>query len=95
MPERVLQWVSADRLLKVRAAFDHRYETARRHGNHLWIAAVSYFVNPPITDGYQLDVENMAMDPAIGCYICEEPWTAQLAGRRCKGEPTGPPGVRA
>jgi hypothetical protein len=83
-----LQFVSAERLLKIRERFEERYAAALRTGNHLWIATASYFVQVPPREGQQLDVENMAMDPAFGCYICEQVYDARLASRRCTGEPS-------
>lgn len=82
----VMQFVSAERLAHINAAFAAREESAKRHRDHLWIAVSTYFVNPPLQEGYNLDVENMAMAPTVGCYICEEPFSSVLANRKCMGE---------
>lgn len=86
-PRGVAQFVSPDRMIRMRAEFDRRYATALRHGTHLWVATVAFYVQPPIQDGTHLDVENLASEPAVGCYVCEEVYTDQLAARRCAGEP--------
>lgn len=87
MSGNVTQFVSAERLFKMRGRFDDAEARALRSGEHLWVAVVSYFVTPPIRDGQLLDVENMAIEPAVGCYLCEQPFTTRLASRRCKAKP--------
>lgn len=82
----VVQFVSPERLLKIRERFDERYASALRTKSHLWVATVPYYVEVPPHEGQLLDVENMAMDPAIGCYICEQVYSARIANRSCTGE---------
>lgn len=81
-----LRFVSSDRMLAMRKEFDRRYERATQRREHLWVATVCYFVTPPFKEGQLLGVENMAMDPALGCYICEQVYTPTI-GNRCAGEP--------
>lgn len=83
-----LQFVSSERLQQIRQNFNRRYGDAVAGRHHLWTATVSYFVTPPLTEGSILDVENMAMDPAVGCYVCEQIYSPSLAARPCAGEPS-------
>lgn len=63
-------------------------ERALRVRDHLWIATAAWRVNDPgRVDGHLLDQENLIVAPVIGCYVCEEPWTAREQLRRCRGEP--------
>lgn len=54
---------------------------------HLWIATAAWLVPEPGRPGERLlDRENLLVAPNIGCYICEEPWSARLEMRRCSGK---------
>lgn len=64
-----------------------RYANARGSGLHLWIVSVAYFVTVPLKEGAQLDHENMAYPPAVGCYICEQIYRQGMERQRCPGEP--------
>lgn len=77
--------------------FDIRYHTALKTHNHLWIVTVTHFASDQMLRAFSgegqpgeqpiLDSESIAMRPAIGCFICEEVWSRDLAWRKCKGEP--------
>lgn len=61
-----------------------------RTGEHLWIVAVAYRVDPSAWDRTKLpvlDQENLARIAGPGCYYCEQTYSTLLAGRRCKGQP--------
>lgn len=58
---------------------------------HLWIATAAWLVTDPgKAETLLLDRENLLVSPAIGCYVCEEPYTERIAHRRCSGK--GKPG---
>jgi hypothetical protein len=54
---------------------------------HLWIATAAWLVPDPGRPGQRLlDRENLLVAPNIGCYVCEEPWSAREEKRRCSGK---------
>lgn len=59
-----------------------------RRGEHLWIATVSFRVDPTATLG-RLDADNIFMAPAVGCIVCEQEYTPTLLGLPCPGDPSG------
>lgn len=60
---------------------------ALRLGEHLWIATAAWLVpEPSTTETLLLDRENLLVSPAIGCYVCEEPYSRRIAHRRCSGK---------
>lgn len=64
--------------------FDHR------SGEHLWVQLVMFKVDPATWEhGGQvhLDMENLVFVAPTGCFHCEEPYSARLASRRCRGKP--------
>ncbi len=60
-----------------------------RSGEHFWIMALAYRVDPKLfADGTHtpiLDRENLASVSGPGCYYCEQPYSPQIAARRCRG----------
>lgn len=56
---------------------------AIERGEHLWIATAAWLVSDPTVDQFLLDHENLAMEPVVGCFICEERYTPRLFHRRC------------
>jgi len=82
----IQQHVGADQMRAQRQRFNRAYGQALRERKHLWIAAFTYYVTPPLHDDYPFDVENLASGPAVGCFICETDWSDE-APRRCPGEP--------
>jgi hypothetical protein len=62
-----------------------------RSGDHYWIVAVAFRVDPARFDGEQinLDQENIATIAGVGCYYCERAYEPRLLRRRCTGVPAG------
>lgn len=58
-----------------------------RTGDHLWCITTMYQWGGPDIEQTTLDRENLLCIAGPGCYHCEEPYTQQLAKRRCKGKP--------
>lgn len=55
------------------------------YGNHYWIWTVAYKCqNPEEKEQVHLDQENLLTIQGPGCLHCEQPYTPQLALRRCK-----------
>lgn len=70
-----------------RVHFTERYKAATSAHEHLWLATMAYYVTPPLQHGTILDYDNIALDPTISCFICEEEYTPELAAQPCRGEP--------
>lgn len=73
-------------------AMDAAERYAVQSGTHLWVATAAYRLSPDAldradTDPLMFDAESL-LATAIGCYVCEQPWDAQLTRRRCKGSPS-------
>lgn len=81
------QLVASERILQAERLFEQEMAEATREHRHYWTAVVMYKVNPPLTDGSILDVENLRSRPAVGCFICERAYGEAGLGARCKGEP--------
>lgn len=73
------------------ATFADAAENAGDAGIHLWVVTTAHAVSMD-------DLEHMADEPlrldsgshlatALGCYVCEQPWTFAATRRRCPGEP--------
>lgn len=57
----------------------------QRPGEHLWIITGMWRVADPVARArYELDLENLLTLAGPGCYWCEEPWSEDLARRRCR-----------
>lgn len=80
------QFISGDRQISAQKVMDKEVAQCVREKKHYWLAIVSFKVNPPLREGSILDSENMRGLTAIGCYICEEPFT-EKSPKRCPGEP--------
>jgi hypothetical protein len=66
---------------------------ATMFGEHLWVMAGTWKVDPAkMQAGAQalMDHESLLGLAGPGCYVCEEPYSARLAHRRCKGDPRRP-----
>lgn len=63
---------------------EEKLRLAELAGDHLWTVIVQYLVEDPAAP-LNLDSENMAGPPVLGCFRCEEEWSPRLATRRCKG----------
>lgn len=83
------QHVDTHRMRALDEPMVREYEYATKSGQHLWIAACSFKINPEdLTTGQiHFDAEGMLGTPGIGCYVCEEAYEPRLAKRRCAGEP--------
>ncbi|MGH7606549.1 MAG: hypothetical protein ACREME_04335 [Gemmatimonadales bacterium] len=69
------------------ALLEEKVMQALRLREHLWIATAAWLVpNPGKAEALLLDRENLLVSPAIGCYICEEPYSKRIAHRRCSGK---------
>jgi hypothetical protein len=83
--DRFVAAVGSDRL-------DRAAAMNTRAGAHLWIIATSYgLTDQEAANGIEgvqvlLDDDHLLSVTAIGCYICEQPYS-EAVGRRCKGEP--------
>lgn len=64
-----------------------RIADAKARKRHLWVAAVAYFVHPPIEENTILDADNIVGPPGVGCYICERDYEPGHENARCPGEP--------
>lgn len=91
--------VTPQRQAAAETEFDIRYQSALTYHNHLWIVTICHYASDQMLAGFFgeskpgelpiLDHESIAVRPAIGCFICEESYTKDLAWRKCKGEPRG------
>lgn len=87
------EWVSTGdkQLIEQGTMLDRTPDYDPRTGDHLWIVITMYRVVPDqwqdTTHTPTLDRENLLTVTVPGCFYCEQPWTALLATRRCKGEP--------
>lgn len=70
---------------------EEKYRQATMLGEHLWVAALAYFITPPMEEDQTLDADSMVSPPMIGCFICEIDYSERELHRRCKGEPNGGP----
>lgn len=75
------------------ARLDKELEYAIKAGNHFWTAIAMFHLNEQSladieNEQAHMDMENL-MQIHMGCFLCEEPYSAQLAKRRCRGNPPG------
>lgn len=75
-------------------SFDRYPEYDPRTGDHFWVMALTFRVDPkamvemtPGVMGPILDHESMTGATPIFCWHCEEAYTARLYHRRCPGHP--------
>ena len=86
------EYVTAEDQRGAAARFKQREDQAKRLGNHLWIAVISYYVPEEKIErlfkgDHSFMAADMAVPPGIGCFVCEEEYSPHIALRRCKGEP--------
>lgn len=89
----VRQAAGGGQLAAIGERVDRAFAYAVKSQTHLWVATTAYLVSDHALDHLeseplQLDLENLAMAPALGCYVCEQPYSRRLRTRRCTGEPT-------
>lgn len=85
--EPILQEITAGRLLAGEARFDEQLRVAELGGDHVWMALVQHLVVDPATfdaGGRLLDAESV-VGVYLGCFRCEQVYSARLATRRCSG----------
>jgi hypothetical protein len=68
------------------ARFEAKLTTARKSGDHFWVALAYYVIDDPSAAPIHLDLENIGGSPALICYRCETPYEPRLLKRRCKGD---------
>lgn len=87
------EWVSTGHVQHVEntAEFDRMPEYDARTGDHLWIVATTFRVEPTrLSDPDavpMLDQENLLYISPYFCYFCEQLYTQRLGQRRCAGAP--------
>jgi len=87
-----VQFVPAETQAAKMEQFNQEYSYAVKSQQHLWVAVQSHVLSKTALkasgeDGPMLlDNESLRM-VATCCYICVEPYDAQLLERKCKGEP--------
>lgn len=88
------QEATQHRLAGADAEFTRRYVYATKSETHLWIVTITHYASDVLLESLydpdaspMLDTETIATMPAIGCYVCEEPYDPRLRHRKCKGEP--------
>jgi hypothetical protein len=58
---------------------------------HLWTAILA-FKTDPLAERAVFDTTTLISGPKLGCYLCEQPWSEEIHGQKCPGEPTDEPG---
>jgi hypothetical protein len=87
--------VTAHRINVAHGAFEERIQHALRYRLHLWVTTVCYNTPDSMLDALDgkegspiFDADRIAMQPATGCWVCEQTYESSLRNRRCPGEPT-------
>lgn len=90
------QEVNPQRLAGIEARFEGTYAYAVKSETHLWGVTLMHQATDATLDAFDggpgqplLDADTLLMRPAVGCYVCEQPYEARLRRRRCTGEPKG------
>lgn len=88
------QEVTPTRQLAAEDRFDAEYAYAVKAGTHLWTVTLLHRATDGTLDVFDgrdgtplLDADTLLMRPALGCYVCEEPYSPAARRRRCGGEP--------
>lgn len=77
-------WVSTGHVISVGPNMSRIPPYDKRTGAHLWTWCLLYRAVPG-AETPMLDRENLLAIEGIGCYHCEEIYSARLAERRCPG----------
>lgn len=66
---------------------ERRLAAADRPGEHLWVAAAAWQVDPRAWQGgvVHLDMENLLDVQGAGCFKCEQRFSNRVARRPCRG----------
>lgn len=75
--------VSSIRLRDIEANTKRRIRDAMAAKQHVWIATLAYYIDVPPVGAMVLDPEYLMTAPAIGCFLCEEPWSTKLQAQPC------------
>lgn len=74
--------------LKIQARHRHNAEIPDPPpGQHLWMVLGMWHLTDPTSPWYDLDIENLMTIEGPGCFVCEQPYSAELAAAPCTGEP--------
>lgn len=87
-PARGIAGVSSTGIT-IEASHRHHSNIDWQPGQHLWMALGMWQIKDPSSGKLMLDVENLMTIEGPGCYICEEPYTPELAAKACPGDPSG------
>lgn len=69
-------------------------EAAKRERRHLWVMTGAWEVSESAIvaarngETTHLDLENLLDVNGPGCFVCEQIYSAELAGRPCPGQPS-------
>lgn len=89
------QEIPVDRLDRTADRFGPLVEDAQTAGRHLWVATLAHRASDTLLDAYDgsstatpiLDPDTLVYGPAVGCYVCETPYSSDLRRSVCPGEP--------
>jgi hypothetical protein len=101
MPERYwqptgrMEKITTEQQVRADDLFERKILQAVERKEHLWIVIVTYVASETTLNAMSdpkestpiLDHENLAMQPYIGCYVCEEPFEPRIRNYKCKGDP--------
>jgi hypothetical protein len=66
----------------------HAHIPDPRPGEHMWtVVGMWRIANPNRGGRIDLDLENLVTLEGPGCFVCEQPYTPELAAKPCAGEP--------
>lgn len=88
----VSQAVGREQLERLQARCEAAYTYAVKAQKHLWVATTAFLLSDRALElmaeePLSLDLENMLMQPAVGCFVCEQPYEPRMRLRKCPGEP--------
>lgn len=72
---------------KVQAVQHHGSPLPEFKGEHCWVVAGVWSVQPRAGGEYLLDTENLISLDGPGCFHCEEYWSPEIAAKPCPGTP--------
>jgi len=95
IPTGVMQEVTSQRQVYLRGTSTAEEEYAVKSQTHLWVVTIAHKATDSILDMRDgltgdmpiLDADTMWMEPAVGCFICEQVYEPRLRRRKCPGEP--------
>lgn len=57
-------------------------------GEHQWMVLAMWRVDRPDGERFDLDTENLMTIEGPGCFVCEQPYSPEMAAEPCPGEPS-------